>query len=105
MPQYILLMTSNPKPGQDEAYQDWYDNQHLADVCRIPGITGGRRYVADEAVQMTTVGRNLAMYDLDTDDPAAVIAELRRRAGGAQMPLSPAFDSTSLQMSLFRRRE
>lgn len=46
--------------------------------------------------------RYLALYELETDDPDAAMAELRRRAGGPSMPMSEALDRGSLFSGLFQ---
>jgi hypothetical protein len=46
---YVLVVPSNPLDGQEDIYNGWYDDVHLADVCAIPGFTGAKRYRADAA--------------------------------------------------------
>ncbi|WP_375397281.1 hypothetical protein [uncultured Sphingomonas sp.] len=104
MGNYILVVPSSAQAGQDEAYNRWYDDVHLRDVCAIPGIAAGRRYEPDPATPSPAEADYLAIYDIETDDPGAVIAELTRRAQAGEMEISPALDTASARMMLFRAR-
>ena len=104
MGSYILVVPSSAMAGQDAAYNSWYDEVHLRDVCAIPGVTGGRRYQPDPASPSPAEADYLAIYEIETDDPGAVIAELGRRAGAGEMEISPALDRTTARMMLFKAR-
>lgn len=34
----LMLVFSNALEGQDEAFNEWYDTQHLPDVVDCPGV-------------------------------------------------------------------
>ena len=104
MASYILVVPSSAKPGEDVAYNAWYDEVHLGDVCAIPGIISGRRYEPDPASPSPAEANYLAIYQIETDDPGAVIAELVRRAGAGEMAISPALDAGTARMMLFKAR-
>ena len=46
----ILLVLSDATPGDDDAYNAWYDQVHLADVLSIPGLVAARRFAAVPSV-------------------------------------------------------
>lgn len=94
MARFKMLVLSNPRDGRDDEFNEWYDNVHLPDVLRVPGVIGAERF------RMRTGGRwqYLAIYELDCDDCAAVEAELKKRAGTADMVMSDAFDMSSFFM-------
>lgn len=104
MASYILVVPSSAKAGEDAAYNRWYDEQHLRDVCAIPGITAGHRYEPDPATPTPAEADYLAIYQIETDDPRAVIAELTRRAQAGEMEISPALDTATARMMLFKAR-
>ena len=103
MARFKWLVFSNCAPGEDEAFNRWYDDIHLGDLLRIPGVVGAARShlgkshlrVGEEGMSLSDaegIGakfRYLAVYTLDTEDPAAVIEEVIRRAGTPAMELSP----------------
>ena len=104
MASYILVVPSSAKLGEDAAYNAWYDEVHLGDVCAIPGIISGKRYEPDPASPSSAEANYLAIYQIETDDPRAVMAELVRRAGAGEMAISPALDAATARMMLFKAR-
>lgn len=88
MPRFKLLILSNPVGDQDDEFNRWYDDVHLGDVFKVPGVIGAERF----RMRSGEGWKYLAIYELDCDDPAAVEQELMARAGSEIMPLSDAFD-------------
>lgn len=100
MAKYSYVVLSNPVPGREDEYNAWYDNQHIPDVLKVPGIVSAQRLkLAQEKSRLP--GKYLAIYELDSDDPSRTIAELNARAGTPQMPMSDALDMSTLTRSLF----
>ena len=89
---YLLLVLTNPVPGREEEFNDWYTNRHLGDVLKTPGFISAQRFaptpvqVGDTPVPWTY----FALYDIETDDLKKSIDELMSRAGTPKMPLSEA---------------
>jgi hypothetical protein len=95
---YKFLVITNPVPGQEDRYNDWYDRQHIPDVLRVPGFVAAQRF---RVVGETTLpGEYVAIYELETEDPAATLAELTARAGQPAMPLSDALDRVRVSATL-----
>jgi hypothetical protein len=106
----LFLVFSNPAPGQESAYVDWYEHTHLADVLKVPGVVAAQRYgVAPmkipEAEGMPTPAgpehRFLAVYELDRD-PDEVMAEFLRRVTSGEMLLSDVLDLATVSMATWR---
>jgi hypothetical protein len=102
----LFLVFTNAVAGRDDEYNAWYDEVHLADVCRVPGVVDAQRY------ELVPTGgdsapppkhRYLAVYELDRDG-SEVLAELVARAGGPEMRLSEALDLTTIGMTVWRPR-
>jgi hypothetical protein len=87
----VYTVFSEPVPGQEAEYNRWYTEQHLDDVLRVPGFKAARRYRLAMPDAQAPAGC-LAIYEIETDDPAATLAQLQARAGTAEMPISPALD-------------
>jgi len=87
---YIVL--TNPVPGKEAEFEEWYDTVHVADMRRVPGVRSGRRFrlvpEADQAVPCPW--RSLAIYEWDVDDVAQARAALARAGAAGETPLSPA---------------
>ncbi len=88
MAKFKMLILSNPVGDRDEEFNRWYDDVHLGDVFKVPGVVGAERY----RFRSGDGWKYLAIYDLDCDDPAEVERELMARAGSDAMTMSDAFD-------------
>lgn len=87
-----LLVLSNPVRGRDAEFNDWYDNVHVPDVLKVPGVTGGRRFKVLDGTWSYA-----AIYDLDTNDPATLMRELELRVASGEIGISDALDAASLK--------
>jgi hypothetical protein len=85
----------DPLPGGEQEYNDWYDNEHLADVVRLPGIKAGQRFVAVPSLRGHLPNQKyMALYEFE-GDVEETLETMRRTA--ANRPTSPAVDrSTAL---------
>lgn len=92
-----LIVLSNAVAGCDTQFNSWYDEVHLGDVLKVPGVVGARRFALE-----SDKWRYLAIYDLESEDPAGVIDEILARAGTDAMPLDDAFDMSTFHMALAR---
>lgn len=105
-PNDLLLVFSNPVEGREDEYNTWYDEVHLDDVQRIPGVAGAARYELDPVgatEDSAPTHRYLAVYELDGES-ADVLAELMKRAGGPDLQLSDALDLSTIGMTVWKRR-
>ncbi len=91
MPRYQLIVLTNAVKGRDGEFNDWYDNRHLADVLSVPGFTGAQRFRLEPASGITDWSY-LAIYDMETDDPAKCMADLQAKGAAGQMVMSDAAD-------------
>ncbi|NML87629.1 hypothetical protein HHL26_00905 [Sphingobium sp. TB-6] len=101
MARYRLIAFTDPVAGGDQDYNDWYNKVHLADVVAIPGFMSAQRFVLKAATAGEIRNRYVAIYDMETDDPMAVMAEVGRRAGTEQMFVSTALDAASENSGIF----
>ena len=102
MKRFTWIVLTNCPPGREREFNDWYDNVHIPDLLRIPGVISARRYelsgfqmslVADELIHSDPQGINarfrfLACYDIETDDVYEVLEKVRKRSGTREMQLS-----------------
>ena len=94
MKTYRYIVLTNPVDGQEAEFNRWYDEQHLADVLKVPGFKAAQRFkvAAYESVNW----RYLAIYEFDSDDPEKTVGLLSDLAGTDAMPMSDALDMNSL---------
>jgi hypothetical protein len=94
---------TNPSEGQEDAFNEWYDKTHLVEVTAVPGVTGARRSKLLQT-KMPNARQYLAIYEIESDDVQAVLAEINRRATSGEMIMSPALDHDSILTSLYELR-
>jgi len=109
---HSFLVFTSPVDGMDDEFNQWYDDQHLADVLDIPGFVSARRYrlvepkhQADELMRW----QYMAIYEIECDDISLALDEIRKRAGTTAMPISDALDkskiATLVMQPLFREQD
>jgi hypothetical protein len=98
MASYRLLVLTNPVAGREEEYNQWYSEQHLGDVLRVPGFTGAQRFRLLESLDASKSfpWRYVALYDIETDDLAGVLRELSSRGGTTALPVSTALEMSTV---------
>jgi len=88
----LFLVMTNAVPGEDDAFNDWYDNRHLADVIAAPGFVGVRRYrLLRETAGNSSPWSYLALYDIAPGAAESTLAALLKLRGTDAMPLSRSF--------------
>jgi hypothetical protein len=97
MKRYEFLVLTRPIAGTDEEFNHWYDREHLRDVLKVPGIIAARRFrvLALPSNPESPQWPYVAIYELECDDPGAVLAEITRRAGTELMPISVTLDRSA----------
>src|SRR5271155_5226362 len=103
MAKFVYTVFSAPVAGREQEFNHWYDKQHLGDVLRVPGFVAARRFTLTPR-QEGEHAPYLALYEIESDDPMATLAELRSRAGTPAMPISPALDATRVSAVLYSAR-
>jgi len=104
MAKYTFIVLTNPVEGKESEYNDWYNRQHIPDVLNVPGFVSAQRFrLAD--TQMSRDGNRahkyLAVYEIETDDLAATLKELRARGGTAEIVPSDAIDMKNVATYVF----
>jgi hypothetical protein len=78
LPTILLIVTAEVDPEIEAEWNRWYDEVHLPDALKCPGVKRGERYVSTGDIVETTAGRReridkriyTTIYELDS--PAAV---------------------------------
>jgi hypothetical protein len=100
MARFAYAVLSRAVPGREEEFVAWYRDRHFHDVLKMPGVVGGklvslefqRVYELDDAPQWTL----LTLYELEGDDPEAVIDSIKAASGSDQMPMSDALTKAGM---------
>jgi hypothetical protein len=93
---YILHITSRALPGREADFDRWYGETHVGEVLAVPGFLACRRYRSLGADGQAT-GEFVAHYDVETDDPAALLQALF--AATPTMQLTDSIDPASVSFS------
>ena len=100
MKTYYYLVLTRAAPGKEDEFHKWYDEQHLPDCMKVPGVVSAKRFKIENEVGPSTEGSQVlkapydavAIYEFETDDPVAVARELSARAGTDAMVMTEAVD-------------
>jgi len=108
MTKALLLVLTNPASRAVEAeFNDWYDGVHLPELVElVPGIIAASRYGVDDLSNRTKITfqegdadqplfaqRYAAIYEIESDDPEAVVRDIRVKASEGRFRMSPALDA------------
>lgn len=90
MPRYLFVVYTNPAPGREAEYNDWYDNRHLGDVLAVPGVKSARRLelCGPQVQDCEQPYKYLALYDVEAESEQAFYDALLARAGTDAMPVN-----------------
>jgi hypothetical protein len=93
MTTHQLIVLSNPvSTDREDEYNQWYEHTHLDEVLQVPGIVSAQRF-AVTAPGGDPKWRYAAAYDLDTENPTQVIADLME--GVKTMKMSDSIDGAN----------
>ena len=93
MQRYKFVVMSNPTEGRDEEYNDWYQNCHLPELLNLDGIVSAQRFQQARNLREGESYRYMAIYEIETDDIDAVVANLVQTAEAGQLTMSDAIDT------------
>jgi hypothetical protein len=93
MPKGIMVVQSSPAEGRESEYNDWYSQTHIPQILEIPGFVTARRFRVSGDGQ-SSGHKYLAVYELEADDLAEPVAELRSRSASGRTDRSDTLAST-----------
>lgn len=92
MARFSFVVYSNPVEGREQEYNDWYSNEHLKDLLKIPGVIAARRFklsgtqIHDGAKPY----RYLAIYDIEAEDVPSFLKQMMARTASGEINRSTA---------------
>ena len=101
--QYVVL--TNAVAGREDEYNEWYSKTHIREVCQIPGFKAATRYkiVPRDGTKAPLKHEYMALYEIDTQDVNATLAELGRRSGAGELVKCSALDGDTTSTTLYER--
>jgi hypothetical protein len=104
----LFLVLTNPIEGEDEAFNKWYDLQHIPEVLDVPGVVAAQRYDLSEikvpddedlpAQLPTPTHRYLVVYELERE-PDTVMQEFLSRVMAGKLSLGETLDLGTISMT------
>lgn len=77
MPEAMLVVpTVCTDPARDDEFNDWYLYTHFHDLLETPGLVQAHRYRTLNPKPKEDDARYLALYEIDSVDPAAVVRQI-----------------------------
>jgi hypothetical protein len=75
-PQCLLVVTAEVDPEVEDDWNRWYDEVHLPDALKCPGVKRGQRYMSVGVVSESAAGSRqtvskriyTTIYELDSPD-------------------------------------
>lgn len=97
MAKYSYMLLVSPKPGREAEWNDWHQNRHVPDILDVPGFVSCRRFKAapQQRNNGTPQWAYLAFYEMETEDPATVFADVARRIADGHMAMSNSWEASS----------
>jgi hypothetical protein len=99
----VLVVYTNPiTPDREDDFNKWYDAVHLPEVLQIDGFTGATRYRVAEAQAKGApepAHRFMAIYEVDTAEPQALLDTMLRDA--SKMDMGDSLDWPSARAHLY----
>ena len=94
----IQLVYSNPVPGLEDEFNEWYSDRHVHEILRVPGYLSAQRFRVTRhrvggATDSGTPGpfQYLALYEVE-GDPEEILARFGESLSAGQITSSPALD-------------
>ncbi len=91
----LYIVRSNPVPGREAEYDDWYTRRRLPEILAVPGFASAQRFVLSPVARDPRMPpsrySHLAIYKISGDPGQAFQALARARDAGAVRG-SPAID-------------
>ncbi|WP_019874064.1 hypothetical protein [Sporichthya polymorpha] len=88
----LLVVLTEPIPGREDQYNDWYTNRHLGDVLAAAGFTAAQRFhfVPSKLSRNPPPAPYLAIYEVDADRREEAEEFLLAAVRTEAMPISAA---------------
>jgi hypothetical protein len=100
----IYFVFGNAREGQDDEYNDWYDNVHLPEVLATPGVISAQRFTIEVPEFAKAFGepkhRYLAMYEYE-GDADAIQGHLREASAKGEMVMHPSLELETVMMQFW----
>jgi hypothetical protein len=100
---YVYMVMTAPKPGEDEAFNAFYDGTHVPEVLTTPDVVGCRRLRLAPGFDSTPRPQSyVALYEFASEDGLKSLAELTRRSQAGAFQQNPHIDSAKSAVGFYK---
>lgn len=92
MGRHVFAVLTNPVAGREPEFNDWY-GRHLHDILKLPGLVSAQRFRLSPEQSAATPYQYLVLYEIETNDLAETIRELKAKDGTDEIPGTTALAS------------
>jgi hypothetical protein len=94
----VLLVQTEPKTGHEQAFDDFYDSTHMAEILQTPGFVRARRYRAVRSERLPVRPdaewpSSLAIYDIVSRDLVESYGALLERVARGALTTADVFSA------------
>ena len=94
----LYMVRANPKVGQEEKFNRWYNDIHLDEVLRVSGFISAQRYkLASEQIQQKQDYAYFAIYEIESNEIGQTLENLRQ---ASWLEMSDAIDPKSIDVAV-----
>lgn len=87
MPEAMFVVpTICTDPNREDEFRDWYLNTHFHDLLETPGVVQAHRYQSLNPEPRENEPRYLAIYEIASEDPTAVVRQILQDDRNIRIP-------------------
>jgi hypothetical protein len=94
----VLITMTNPLPGREDEYRDWYANTHIVEMVGAPSVLNAKLHTVTDA-RTPTKWRHCALYELK-GDPQEAMNQVFEYGKAGNMTPSTAGDTPSRLLAI-----
>lgn len=96
---HLLVALTNPIEGKEDEFNEWYETYHVPECVQVKGFKSGQRFKLSASRHDAPRQAYLALYELEGDDPQAILNELEATRG--ERTQSDSMERESLSLWVF----
>jgi hypothetical protein len=106
MAKHVLLAFTDAVEGQEDVYNEWYNETHIPEILSVPGIVSARRFRTKIVnVAGAPAWKYVAIYEVETDDLGGTLKTLGETTGEVISALDQSKSGTIVAKVIFSLHE
>ena len=101
MRRYKMVVLTRAVEGREAEFNDWYQHVHLGQMVTFQGFKSAQRFRRVRSLGARETDPHLAIYEIETDDIEAVMAELEIKSDAGELTMSEAFSRAFVYAAIY----